>query len=780
MATNNTLRYLKIDYQSHKDALLQRVRDRWPRNWNDFLSNNFGIVLIDLVAWGLATLAFLLNRIGAENFISTMTLRESAIRLGSLVGYNLHSPLPATVSCEAVLTSAQTADVVIQQGTLIRTSDGSGIPFEVAADNTIFAGNLTPRVLVVTFSPLINGAKVINSFVSVTSGSVNVDLVDSSIDLSQFIQAGQSFNVVNDTTNIYTIQSLENSPGAVSNFTRMVLDRPFAGSTGTVSAQVYEQRIQLVQGQTITDTFVAPSVTTPSYAVKLSRTPVIDNSVEVTVNGEIWERVSPTDFRSATDTVYQVVTFVSGNSAIVFGDGTFGAVIPIDAAVAVTYRVGGGLSGNIPLNTINTTITGLVTSLSNPVPVAVTNATSTGIGGQDAETLEQARINIPFYTRTNDRAVTLTDYQTLASQFSDPLLGSVAFARAAIRTENSFLEGNIVVIYAWTTGTGGGLVNLSPQLKLGLQDYLQTKAIGTDLVEIFDGVNQPVPTALRFQAASGFTITDVQQNVLSAITAFINSLVPGQTLLFSELTSVINSSTGLSTFQIATPLTDLIAPDSITLFTPPQDNFVYPITRNGSGNPDVDASGNQVSPYTAQLPIFPLQAWAFELFLGTNELTVVPYVASGQARVFGQNITTDDNFPSIVNLLTGQMTLWLIGAPGDLTMQLTTAQGYSTERVVNVYIGYQGDNTATERQQIRAALRAWSNGLAIGGAIYAARAPGVLPSNVSITDVVQAVPSVDFVTRVALDTPANVANVITAADFELLRLGNIVLNNNVD
>jgi hypothetical protein len=29
--TENTLRYLKTDFQSHKDALLQRVRARWPR-----------------------------------------------------------------------------------------------------------------------------------------------------------------------------------------------------------------------------------------------------------------------------------------------------------------------------------------------------------------------------------------------------------------------------------------------------------------------------------------------------------------------------------------------------------------------------------------------------------------------------------------------------------------------------------------------------------------------------------------------------------------------------
>src|SRR3954466_2998571 len=97
MATENTLRFLKVDYQSHKDALLQRVRARWPQNWNDFLSNSFGIVLVDVVAWCDYTLAFMVNRIAGENFISTMTLRESAVRIGGLAAYQLHGPVPSTV-----------------------------------------------------------------------------------------------------------------------------------------------------------------------------------------------------------------------------------------------------------------------------------------------------------------------------------------------------------------------------------------------------------------------------------------------------------------------------------------------------------------------------------------------------------------------------------------------------------------------------------------------------------------------------------------------------------
>jgi hypothetical protein len=778
MATENTLRFLKVDYQSHKDALLQRVRARWPNNWNDFLANSFGIVLVDIVAWSTATLAFMVNRVAGENYITTMTLRESAVRLGGLVGYQLHGPLPGTVACEASLSSALGADVTISLGTLIRTADQAALPFEVSQNYVIEAGELTPRESVVSFSPTLSGADVINSFVSVTSGSSSVDVVDTTINLSQFIEAGQSFSV--DGTTVYTIQSLETAPGSVSNFTRIVLDRPYEGTTDTVEAEVFDTRIILTQGQTVEDRFVAPSSESPNFVVKLSQTPVIDNSVSLTVNGEVWTMVSATALRDAEDKVYQVKTFVSGQTVIIFGDGRFGLSIPTEASIVVSYRVGGGADGNIALNSINTSITGFVTSLSNPVPITVTNTTSTGTGGRDAETLEEARVNIPFFTRTNDRAVTLDDYQTLAQQFSDPQFGSVAYARSSIRTENSFLEGNIVAIYAWTTGPESTLVPLPSQLKLALQDYLQTKAVGTDLVEIFDGTARPVPVSLRFKVFSGFGIADTKRLMSDTLRSFIAALRPGDVVLYSNLVRALDEVFGVDTINMATPITDLIPSNSTELFTPPQDDFVYEIARTGFGSPVTDSESNSISNYTASLPMFPLQAWSLRLFLGVNELTVIPHTTSGFARLFGENISNDDAYPSTVNLLTGSVSLWLEGAPGDFTMKLVTVQGYSADRAVNIYVGYTGENTLTKRREIRSALRSWSDGIGIGGSIYAQRISGIFASRVSVTDVIESIANVDAVTRVALDTPANNEDRITAADFELLRLGNIVLNNNVD
>lgn len=787
MATE-TLRYIKLDYQSHKDALLQRIRDRWPAAWNDFLSNSIGIVIVDIVAWGFATLAFLVNRVGSESYTPTMSLRESAVRIGALTNYTLRNPTPATVSCEATLSSVQTADVTISKNTLIRSSDTNSVPFEVVQDYTIKAGNLTPQTLIVSFSPSMSGTKVINSYVLVTNGSVNVDCVDSTIDLSSFISVGQTFNVIG-STDVYTIQSLENAPGAVASFTRMVLDRAFTGTSGQVAGEVYDRRIQLIQGQTVVERFVAPSGNTSAFSVKLSKTSVIDNSISVTVNGETWIQVVSLNIQLGFLAVYQVKNLPSGATVIVFGDNQFGLAVPSEAAISVTYRVGGGIAGNIALNTISTSITGLLTSLSNPVPILVQNSTSTGVGGLEAETLDQARVSIPVNTRTNDRAVTLADYQTIAMRFSDPVLGTVAFARSTVRNENSFLEGNQVIIYAWTSGFGGGLVNLTPPLKEALKNYMQTKALGTDLVQIYDGTSRPVPISLRFKTLQGFSISTTTQVVNSTIQSFINSLLPGDPILYSNLVRALDSAYGVDTVNMATPITDLTPSNSTELFTVPQDTFVYNISRQSGGSQQVDGNGIATSLYTAQLPIFPMAAWSFRLFLGQDELTILPDAVSGYARLLGSNLSApalsasaavNEAFMSKVNLLTGQVSLYLIGAPGDLTMKLVSVQGYSSERVVPVYIGYTGSNTQTTRREIRSALRAYSDGLQIGGSLYATSVPNIVASTVAVQDVVEGVNGVDTVTRVALDSPASTENRVTAADYEVLKIGNIFINNNVD
>jgi hypothetical protein len=775
MNTENTLRYIRTDYQAHKDALLQRVRARYPRVWNDFLNNSFGILLVDLIAWATATLAFLINRVAGEQFVNTMTLRESAVNIGSFTAYQLRGPTAATVFCEARISAAQpVATVTISQGTVIRSSENS-LSYEVVRDYYILPGDTTPVTPIVNISPFLSGAQVLSTYALVTPGSSNVDLLDTTINLRDYLQAGQVFRVEGESEG-YVIQDIQASPGAVSN-NRIVLTTPYSGAVqASLAALAYDQRIECVQGLTVRDGFASPPDQALSYVLKLSATPVIEGSVSVAVNGAPWARVTSFARSTGDAQVYMFKVTASGQPLVIFGDGTLGAVIPTEATIPVTYRVGGGSEGNLSLNAIDTSVTGLLASANNPITVAITNQTSEGIGGRDAETLEEARIGIPAATRANDRAVTLDDYQTIAMTYP-----SVAFARSAVRPENALLEGNVVFVYAWARGPLGTLVNLSPALKLGLEDYMQTKAIGTDLVRIGDGTARPMPVSLRFRVLHGFSVTDTTLLVQDTLNQHVDVLRPGQPVLYSNLVRALDEVYGVDTVTMAAPTSDLFPSNSLELFTRPDANYAYALDKNGVGTPTFSAvDGVVVSQYLAQLPVYPLQAWSLRLFLGVRELTIQPGILPGSAQLFGDNLSADLAFPSTVNLLTGSVTLFIKGAPGDLALKLVPVKGYATEKNINIYVGYSGNTSQTKRREIRSAIRSYGEGLAVGAPLYASQVSGIVGSKSNLTEVIRAISGVTAVNRVALDVPGNTEAVLNTVETELLRIKDVILNNDVD
>jgi uncharacterized phage protein gp47/JayE len=96
-----------------------------------------------------------------------------------------------------------------------------------------------------------------------------------------------------------------------------------------------------------------------------------------------------------------------GGSTIRFGDGTFGKAPPTGTKFTVLYRVGGGVAGNVPADTIVTVGPGQpqganITACTNPFPAT---------GGTEAETLAQVRNRAPQRFRVEPlRAVQAADY----------------------------------------------------------------------------------------------------------------------------------------------------------------------------------------------------------------------------------------------------------------------------------------------------------------------------------------------------------------------------------
>ncbi len=759
----DTFSYLRSDYSAQKAALIQRVRNRFPGVWNDFLQGSFGTMFIDITSWALSTQAYTINRLAAENYIPTMSLRESAVRFGVLVGYNLRGATPATVACQATLTAPTSADVLLAKGTPVRSGDALALTFELDKDYMILAGALTPLVVAATFDPGQAGVRNVQALVAFTADSVNADCLDLTVDLRQFVQVGQLLRLFPNGTE-YEIIAIEVAPLA-SNYNRMVLGVPWADETQSTTCEVIDRRVFFVQGQTQDEQLTTPQ-NTAAYTYKLIYPAVIDGTVAVAVNSEPWTQIGYLVNAAPDEEVYQVRTLPTGETIVMFGDGLFGSVLPAQATVAITYRTGGGGAGNINSGLIAASITGIVVSLSAPVSVTITND-QPGSGGLDPETLDQARARIPAFVRTNDRAVTLSDYETLAVAFSAGQ-GQVRYARATVRTANALLEGNVVVIYAWTTGPNNALIPLSGTLKAELGAYLQTKAVGTDYVLIADGDATEFPFASRFKAVPGYDVAAVEDAVLARTSAYITSLAPGAPAVYSTLVTLLAAVPGVLAISVATPDQDLAPTSDATVFTPPSALPSYLISPTSIG----------AGAYTAQAPSAPLQAWGITSSLNGVALAVTADTEPGFARLSGGGL--DATKTSLVNLQTGLITFYTTGPVDAFRLGFVSVRGYNRDRMVDLYIGYTGDTSLAKRREIRSNLRVWAAGLPVGSTLFADQVLGAPTSVVSARDVVEAVPSVVEVTRVALDAPANTAPRVDVGEFELVTVRSVYINGFID
>ncbi len=120
-------------------------------------------------------------------------------------------------------------------------------------------------------------------------------------------------------------------------------------------------------------------------------------------------RVTPSlDAAGPNDRVF---TLDAESGAITFGDGTHGRIPPFTvsggAIIALTYRWGGGVAGNVSTGTIITSAVQF-TGLSGVVNFVA------AAGGRDAETLDDAKLRARKEFSSRDRAVTVEDFEWIA------------------------------------------------------------------------------------------------------------------------------------------------------------------------------------------------------------------------------------------------------------------------------------------------------------------------------------------------------------------------------
>jgi hypothetical protein len=222
---------------------------------------------------------------------------------------------------------------------------------------------------------------------------------------------------------------------------------------------------------------------TVGQTIALTEIPVIYDSVRVSVDGVVWTEVDyftdsqpRREFRVEFDSTYQAF--------VIFGNNRAGIVPSQGSSIAITYRQGGGSIGNIVSGTIEKQTIINVPGLEFSVPVGLRNYTK-GEFGYDGDTIEDIRNKLPAWVRVQNRAVTGLDYKTLADQFATPYQGQIGKSTAVLR--NYGCSGNIIDLYILAMDGNDKLKQASNELKVELENHIDSLKMLTDFVCIRDG-----------------------------------------------------------------------------------------------------------------------------------------------------------------------------------------------------------------------------------------------------------------------------------------------------
>lgn len=194
-------------------------------------------------------------------------------------------------------------------------------------------------------------------------------------------------------------------------------------------------------------TFIQASSGKPGQQVYLPFGPFLDGSeIVATLTQPVWTRVESFIRSGPADTHYRVQVDHLDRATIIFGNGSRGA-IPI-GNIETDYKIGGGLSGNLPEEALKRCDASFIDSVGRPAYVEVTNLLPTS-GGYPREEVEAARVNAPESLRLRTRTVAREDYEIGAKQVPE-----VGRALMLTSNEEAGIAENRGILYVMTKDGG--------------------------------------------------------------------------------------------------------------------------------------------------------------------------------------------------------------------------------------------------------------------------------------------------------------------------------------
>ena len=308
---------------------------------------------------------------------------------------------------------------------------------------------------------------------------------------------------------------------------------------GVIYAGSIEVTLVGIQGQLLTETFIADG--TEDYEYTVQESSIENSNFYVYVDGVLWTQVDSFLPYESTDTVYRIEIGIDEKVIVIFGNNKFGKAPDSGSTVEIKYIKSDGLSGNIYTTGVSMTVQDTIVN-TNGDAVSVSAVTTTEFsGGQDEETAEEIRYYAPKVFATGDRAVTKADYESLVEEYSS-VVSAVAWGEFEEGAPD-FTMYNVVklsmILENWALPDA--------TFKSNLEDYLYNyKTITTKIVFVDAEIYHVIPV-VEIYVNKLYSLSAVESTVADIIDGYFeldrNTL--GKSARISDIMADIDNTEGV-------------------------------------------------------------------------------------------------------------------------------------------------------------------------------------------------------------------------------------------
>ena len=487
MAQDREIKYINKDFTDFRSQLIEYTKNYFPNTYNDFSPTSPGMMFMEMAAYVGDVLSFYQDMQLQETYLQYAKNPANLYDLAYMMGYRPKTTTVAEVEIEvshivnAVGTNAQpnwAQALQITAGTQLSSNTAGQVKYYI--DKPIdfsFSSSYDPTTVVVES---LDGTGQPNQFrlfktVKAFSGEVRT--------VTETITSVEKFKTITiNDSNIIGILSIVDNNGLGNTWYEV----PFLGQDTIF--------VDDANGDP-TDNGLVP------YNLSLQKVPrrfttrfnstgqlLIQFGAGITGQDDTIITPDPTNVGlgnnqgiSRIDYAYDPSNFLHTQT---YGQAPLGTL-------QIRYLVGGGVSANVPANSITTVVS--VNSTGTGTELSFNNLTA-ATGGRNGDTVEEVRQNSLRAFNEQGRAVTLQDYTvralSLPSKYGS--VGKVYITQDQLSNPNSatdsIIDSNPLSLSLYTLAYNGNknLTTATINLKNNLKTYLSQYMLLTDAINIKD------------------------------------------------------------------------------------------------------------------------------------------------------------------------------------------------------------------------------------------------------------------------------------------------------